>query len=257
MNYCVYNLGTDSAMMALWCETVAKRGVDEVASVIMKYITTQYFRLQNGASRKLIIWSDRCRGQVNNYPIVCLMKLLVAEGYFSEVQQKLLPTGHSYMACDRMFGLIEQRKRVSQVFVPAQWEDLIRNVCPQRPFNVVNMTQRDFYDFKVLENFIPRPRNLKVTERAWFRVTGVNASEIESREDFSPSLWEVHLVHRPNTLGRILQRPLWTSADLGRFRPRLKYNAPLPISLEKFQDLQTMIPFLLPEYRAFYQTLPH
>lgn len=257
-NYGLFIGRTGTGVMSLWDETVGQRGVDEVVSVLHKYIINQFQQLQNNQQRELIFWSDRCRGQTNNFQLLCAMKYWIAEKYFTTIQQKFLPTGHSFMACDRMFGLIEQHKSKSSVMVPSQWETVIKDACPLKPFQIQNMTQQNIFDFKQLENHIPRPTSLKVTENCWYKMSAIQPHIILARQNFlQGGFWTSYDIRMPNHRGRIIRRPFWTPNALQNFFIHQKYNNLLPISAEKYADLQSMLPMIMPEHHNYFINLPH
>ncbi|KAJ8721016.1 hypothetical protein PYW08_006481 [Mythimna loreyi] len=111
-NLGINNVGQRYSVMNLWNETIAKRGSAEIASCILKYILDNFKPLEENQERKLIVWSDRCVGQNNNWRILTLYAYLVKQQYFTEVNQKFLCSGHSFLPCDRDFTLIERRKKV-------------------------------------------------------------------------------------------------------------------------------------------------
>lgn len=133
-NYAVHNMGEGNATMLLWHEAMAHRGSTEIASALLFYITEKYNRLQLGQDRKLVVWSDRCVGQNNNWKLIALLRLLLLEKYFTQVEQKFLT---SFLPCDRDFALIEHQKKVSRVYVPFQWADVIARSKVNNPFKVI------------------------------------------------------------------------------------------------------------------------
>lgn len=64
--------------------------------------------------QKLVVWSDNCVGQNKNKMLLFLWIYLVTKGYFQEINQKFLVSGHSFLSCDRDFAHIEKRKRVEK-----------------------------------------------------------------------------------------------------------------------------------------------
>lgn len=108
-NFAVHNMTKSQAHMFLWHQIIAKRGSKEVSSCLLNYITTQYKKLQPTEERKLVIWSDRCVGQNNNKTVLSLCMFFIRCGYFTEVHQKFLVTGHSFLPCDRDFALEEEK----------------------------------------------------------------------------------------------------------------------------------------------------
>ncbi|KAJ8868501.1 hypothetical protein PR048_030029 [Dryococelus australis] len=59
--------------------------------------------------RKLTIWSDSCVWQNNNWRVLALYFYLISCKYFTDVHQKFLCSGHSFLSCDRDFILIERK----------------------------------------------------------------------------------------------------------------------------------------------------
>lgn len=111
-NFVIHNMGSNEVTMCLWHECQAKRGSTEIASCIWKYVDGEFSVLQPGQERKLIVWSDRCIGQNNNWRVLNLYAHLVRSQYFTEINQKFLCSGHSFLPCDRDFALIERKKKI-------------------------------------------------------------------------------------------------------------------------------------------------
>lgn len=53
-----------------------------------------------------------------------------------------------YLENDRDFGIIEKRKQSAEVYIPSQWYQVVREASLKKPFQVVEMHQEDFLDFK-------------------------------------------------------------------------------------------------------------
>ncbi|KAL1276934.1 hypothetical protein QQF64_023607 [Cirrhinus molitorella] len=97
-------MGTDNPpTMCLWNEGIAHRGSIEVASCLLKWVETSFAPLVQAKERKLIIYSDRCCGQNNNWRVLN-QALLVSRRYFSHIEQKFMVSGHSFLPCDRSFA---------------------------------------------------------------------------------------------------------------------------------------------------------
>lgn len=116
-NFAIHNMGTNRATMHLWYECIAGRGSTEIASCLIKFVITNYNKLTEGEERKLIVWSDRCVGQNNNWRILNTYCYLAKCGYFTEINQKFLSSGHSFLPCDRDFAVIEKAKKQQTMFM--------------------------------------------------------------------------------------------------------------------------------------------
>ena len=253
-NYCVYDGATGNADMIFWSEVVARRGVDEVCSAILKSLNGIQ-RLAPGQQRSMTFWSDRCVGQVNNWTFVCMMMYLIQEGFYTTVEQKFLCSGHSFLACDSAFALIEKRKGKCNVNTPQDWIPLIQSARPSQPFNVIQMTQADVKEWTNEFLCLPKPPSLLVTCVAAIRMDRNNLSQILTRSDHSPmNVWNCHFLAAPLETGRYDRRRRVIFQDLN-FNPATKYSSPIELSDEKKRDLRKLMDYLPPHERAFYQ--PH
>lgn len=77
--------------MYLWTEDQAKRGADEVASVLMKFFETKL------DYDELVIFTDNCPGQNKNWQMMAFWLQLVKEKKFRKITHHFLLSGHSVM----------------------------------------------------------------------------------------------------------------------------------------------------------------
>ncbi|CAG7815618.1 unnamed protein product [Allacma fusca] len=154
-NVAVSNPADDISHMFFWDEVDGRRGQIEISTIIHKYITENFTLLEPGQSRTLNFWSDRCVAQNNNYQNVALLKYLTLIGYFTEVNQKFLVTGHSFLPCDRHFAVVERYAKYnsSNIKVPTS------NI--RRPF--VYFTKASHDDPNTTVHPIIHPGNLSKT----------------------------------------------------------------------------------------------
>lgn len=161
-NFAIHNAGSGVATMNIWPEIIGKRGSAEVASCIFKYIISNFQVLSPGELRSLVVWSDRCVGENNNWKMISLYNYLIRAGYFTSIEQKFLVSGHSFLPCDRDFALNEKKRRVMKVTVPSDWKYVIGEACQERPFIITEIQQEDILDFSAIENEIKETRPLKL-----------------------------------------------------------------------------------------------
>ena len=89
--------------------------------------------------------------------MVCMLLHMVCnpEYPFTQVDQKFMLSGHSYLPNDRYFGNIESaRRKALHIYVPEHWYDLIRTARCENPFAVTVMENEDFVDIKTLKKAI-------------------------------------------------------------------------------------------------------
>ena len=111
------------------------RGASEIASCIFNLVNN----VENFQCREnLVIWSDNCCGQNKNKYVLFMYMYMVHIGLVKSVRHKFVATGHSFLQCDRDFGLIEKEgKKI--LYGGADLESLIRG-ARNVPFDVINMT---------------------------------------------------------------------------------------------------------------------
>ena len=151
--------------------------------------------------------------------------------------------GHSYLECDKDFGLINQK---SLVKVPAQWIEVFRTARTKpMPFEVYDCQQIFFYSwsaflrfyFRKTCPFATRPvREMQFTRNhprtVAVRETAYNAALIQF----------VILLRDTNWDGYALPDPL--------------YRSLLPIPKKKYDQLHELKIFISEELQSFYVRLP-
>lgn len=96
----MYNLGIHDCTegkgyMFLWTEDTAKRGSDEVASILLKFLSTKT------DIDDLIIFTDNCPGQNKDWLLIALWLQLINENKFKTITHHFLVSGHTHLASDR------------------------------------------------------------------------------------------------------------------------------------------------------------
>lgn len=221
----LYNLGIHDCTngkghMFLWTEDIAKRGSDEVASILLKFLMTKT------EIDHLIIFTDNCPGQNKNWLMMSLWLQLVKENKFKTITHHFLVSGHTHLPSDRDFALIEKRHRryAPQVFCPNEWYDIIRRSNKKTPFAVTVMTQKDFL------NFTPILTNIKKSSRTntGHNLDFANAFSFRFSNENTKVFYVKHSVHGEYDQVSISKRgrPVYTTLDqLDR-----KYLEPIKIS---------------------------
>ena len=113
--FCIHDITSGKGNLYCWPETTVHRGSNEVASVPFHYLK----KLKDIDT--VYLFSDSCGGQNKNTNIIHFLYLLVKQGNFKRIQHVFPVRGHSFLPCDRDFGLIEQKKRrVDRIYTPNQ-----------------------------------------------------------------------------------------------------------------------------------------
>jgi hypothetical protein len=99
------------------------------------------------------------------------MSMLVSMGYFTQVEQKFMVSGHSFLPCDQSFATIEKRRKVSVLHTPDDVSKMILEAQPAKPFKVMRMQCEDFRHLP--DSVLKRPAGLQITSVRWLKVTGI------------------------------------------------------------------------------------
>lgn len=100
--FCVSNLRTGKNVLFMYHEGHGGKGPNEVCSFILKYIE-EYV---DDKIEHLMLFSDNCGGQNKNNFAVRMNIALVDSGRFKVVEHVYPLRGHSFLPCDRAFGVI-------------------------------------------------------------------------------------------------------------------------------------------------------
>lgn len=249
-NLAIHNQSNNKVAMCFWDESIGKRGSVEVSSCLLRYVQLNFKPLNLGETRKLILWSDRCVGQNNNWTMIALMQHLIVQGYFSSVEQKFLTTGHSFLPCDRDFALIERKKKTATVYVPMDWVTVIANASSDRRFEVHCMKTDDFKNINIIKNSLNKG-SFKITEYVWLQITQDDPTTLRGRKSHNVlQTWVNHTLAKKEK-GRS-----------GRNLPPVRvasfpnaYEGPLPIKAAKKKDLEDMCRYIPEMYVNFYKDL--
>jgi len=124
-NFCIFSAKTNQAYFFMYDESVAKKSQNEVISFL-------HFYLQNLLSQgveTLYLFADNCSSQNKNNAIIEYLYNIIQSNAFKleTVIQRYPEPGHSFLPCDRCFGLIEQQKRkIERVFLPETHQEMVR-----------------------------------------------------------------------------------------------------------------------------------
>jgi len=225
--------------MNTWSELQGGRGSNEIASCLWKYIETNYEK--TATPRHLVIWFDRCVGQNNNRIVLTTMMKLARASYFTTIHQKFFVTGHSYNSCDRSFGIIEGKMRMTELLTPTAITDLIREAAQENPFSVQEISQNAILDFKKLSGNVKFPSYFKITKQLWY-----------SYSTQVPDLFGTRTSHDPTEPTRMI--PVDFGFEFSQ-RPEPQNTGVLMIEQGKLNDLRKLLEFLKGEEYAYYDTL--
>lgn len=140
--FCVTNLKDNSSRMYVYSEGTAKKGANEVCSFLLDYIT----ECVPETAKTLLLFSDSCPGQNKNHTLIRFCLGLVESGRFENIIQRFPIRGHSFLDCDRTFGLFKRSiKKADRIYHPMEYVELMANAKSNITVKVIRT--EDIKDF--------------------------------------------------------------------------------------------------------------
>lgn len=141
-NFGIHSASTGKTTCYVYDEMTGKKGANEVVSFLNHYVEN----FLPSTVTTLNLFSDNCAAQNKNNVMVQNLFVLAAKQRFQNITHHFPLPGHSFLPCDRSFGLIEQEKRKRErVHTPEEWERLV--TATSRKFAVVSVKQEMILDY--------------------------------------------------------------------------------------------------------------
>ncbi|XP_030752349.1 uncharacterized protein LOC115889030 [Sitophilus oryzae] len=254
-NLTIQDATCEKSFCMMWDESVAGRGGNEVASCLIKWVE------QNVSEeiKEITIWSDNCPSQNRNIlMIMCYFFILRIRPNITAVNHKFLARGHTHLEADVVHSTIErERKKLPQfqIVTPWDWQQMVRLCGTKKQFNVVNMEQYDFKEFKHLFEgstapYINKKKDMTgndflISHAVHLQVRRNNPGILYYKTDFNKDFLEVDF-HRRNKSND------YTPLEIPPIRESSK-----PISAKKYNHLQKLLKWVPKRFHDFYKKLEY
>ncbi|KAK5642408.1 hypothetical protein RI129_008575 [Pyrocoelia pectoralis] len=251
-NLTVYEVASKQGYAFLWDETNGHRGSNEIATCVFKFISSL-----PRETKQLRLYSDLCPGQNKNAIIACMLQYSLSKHDGLEIiQMNFLEPGHTHMECDSMHSTIEKASEYAKIYVPNDWENVLRLAKKKgSPYKVNRITYKEFLNFKSYKE-LKMPNVHKATD-----LTNLNWKNVKCLlfKKETPNLmfvkceyWDEFKEIQTN-LRR--GRKSSTASTLG---PQTIYTSKIPINQKKYKDLMELCKsdVIKEEYHDFYENLP-
>lgn len=228
--------------IVIWTETEGS-----LSSEVFAYLQHSHFDkviAANPEIEELVIWSDGCGYQNRNVTTANAYSHL-SQKHGVNILQKYLVAGHTQMECDSMHSTIE-RKMVNDIFTPRDYVVIMEcaRIRPS-PYHVKEVSHSEMHKLNGSYFTSIRPGK-KAGDPTVHDLRGLeyqSNGHVRYRLSFSEdSSWEMlpQRINTPNELDWI----------------RI-FQAPQPITLRKFNDLQSMKNVMPAACHAFIDNLPY
>lgn len=247
----------------LWDETIAARGGQEIASCIYKYIHDKLNTCKE--VEEIIFYSDCCPGQNRNIYMSIMFMYIIAtfkeNGRHIVIHHKYLIPGHTHMEADTIHAAIEKKKKHSSIDIelPRDWAILISSVQRSPPINVIQMEQKNFFNFKdLLTNvFIHKKVNTNGEPVGWNKIrwmmyTPNNIGIIFYKQSFSS---DSNSIDQQFLQLDLTKKTRGSNRNISIIKLQPINTKLLPISKEKLKDLESLLPYIKENSRLFYMTM--
>lgn len=216
-NLTFYECGTREGFCFTWTETDGKRGGNEVATILRRYIKMVDDR---GSVKHLLLYSDSCPGQNRNKVILsCIHYCLQVCENLNTVQINYLLPGHTYMPVDSMHSVIEKSVSHNIIWAPSQWATVFSLARKNpKPYDIEVLTHTDFEGWdSVADKYFKGNLVGKISK---VRIATFKKS----------TLSKIFLKYSMNTEAKTEEIEVCKTKELG---PQKIYKAALPISKKK------------------------
>lgn len=256
--YCfgVHNLKTERTKLYLYHEGKAKKGANEVCSILKKYIDS----CVGDHVRKLYLFSDGCPGQNKNNTLVRFCLALVDTGRFDKVVHHFPIRGHSFLPNDRSFGTIKKKlRKYDRVYTPEQYQEIIKSASSK--FDVEKIEAEDILNFATWwPSFYKKtclsadsygkavPKEAKKTfatsEFMSFEYDSSCPGTVVTREFIDGPCSHTFKLSKPRTVPQV-------SLPATKAYPTSK----VPIQKKKRNNIAQLQPYIEEEHKAFYNEI--
>lgn len=230
----IHVLSTGDSYFFSYDQTVAKKGANDVTSMLHEYI----LNFLSPEVKFLYVFCDSCGGQNKNNTLIRYLHYVVHKiKRLYSITVTFPERGHSYMECDRNMALIPKRKAAE---LPQDWYEAIRGArAKPSPFMVIECEQSMFKDWTKFFNTVGYyKKKLPVPIRP------IKELKIEEIHPRTISLRTTYNGHWQSSV--ITERESSQGLQPGEFfYPDEAYQGRIPVPRAKWKDLQvTLILFL-------------
>jgi len=178
----IHNLGTDDVRLYVYHEGQGRKSPDEVCTFLHDYI----MKYVNCNVKTFYLFCDGCAGQNKNNTVIRYLCSLIDARKFLKIVQIFPFRGHSFLPCDRDFGLIKRiTKKADRVYSVEEYTEMMTRARAHNPFAVTNVKPTDILDFK---NWWPK----------YYKKSSTSAD----KQKWSPSTYKM-LVYSADTRGAV------------------------------------------------------
>lgn len=247
-NFTIVDCGRHEDVCYCYTEVVGGKGSNEVASFLLHYIQE---KVAKGIT-DFRFYSDNCAGQNKNRGVVS-MYLYAAAKFGISITHRFLEKGHTWNAADNVHSLIERKVKPHDIYSPDEYYEKIAAAKRKAvPIQVIKVTQNMIYEWK--NDLVPKlnlDKNVDGAAIPWTRLRQISVgNSCEHEFKYKVNLNDPGVTVSTKGVGR--------PVNLKSFEPKKAYNALIPLSKAKYNDLKHYCDHnLIPDdKKEFFRNLP-
>lgn len=252
----IHHIKDNKTTIFLYHEGIAKKGPNEVCSFINEYLKSipdHYTELR--------LFCDNCGGQNKNQALSRFCLYLTDSGRFNKVVQYFPLRGHSFLPCDRDFGLISKTLRNhDRIFTVHEiTEHIINSSSKDGKFTVHEVTADEVLDFKKWQSLYykksciskeTRGKNVRKEDKVNFQISTLFQFEyMSSLKGY---------VKAYKNINGLICHNFFMSKSNAPVSPPTQLACPTgkcPIKKCKVDDLKRLRAYIPDEFKDFYEEI--
>ncbi|XP_069687193.1 uncharacterized protein [Periplaneta americana] len=255
INFNIHNLKDHTAHFYSYHEGTGHKSPNEVCSLFLNYIENYV----PSSVKEFYLFSDNCGGQNKNHTVIRLLLALTQMGRFNKIIHYFPRRGHSFLPCDRDFGVVKRKlRKTDRVYVPEQYNTLIHQENTNNRFSVESVTTDDILNFKCWW-----PEHYKKTTCSLDTL----GKKGKNKKMFSPTQFSEFVYSKDDpgcvtasvVIGSEISKHRFCMTKTGTGRmvmPTQKaYNGKIPINTKKLGDVSKVRQYIPLEHSFFYEEI--
>lgn len=250
-NVCIFDEIRQKSHFYIWPEYIAKRGPEEIASVLIRHMLAQIPK----ETKKIVLFSS---GKQRNIKMVLMLKKFFdmwPNDELKSIEQRFFLKGHTFNSCTRSFNLIERNaKKVGNIYTPFNWKNVIESAKSSEPkFVVQEMQRQQFYTCKPIEELLSSTK--KSSDGSYIDWANIWLMAYEKNNPFKVMACNFEEKENMKIIMLCKKVPVYAFTNTNLLP---KYSdADTLLSLDKFNDLQSILSQVPEQHHDFYKELPH
>lgn len=142
-NFCVHSSKHNKSYFYMYDEVTAKKTPNETISFLDHY----FDHIIDKEVKTVYLFSDNCGAQNKNHALIDYLYTLIKKGRFEKIVHRYPEPGHSFLPCDRSFGVVEKHiRKIERIFLPSEYVKHYKN-SSLKHFVTIPVDQNMIYNF--------------------------------------------------------------------------------------------------------------